>query len=750
MAPFSNVAEVGISSLGRRGKHGTLTPSDLAWLERSWITPDLAERAQIRRVDAIEGAEIVGQKPGPDYSGIVFPYIRPGVSYSHLERLRVDHPPTIEIGSSAQKSPRKYLTAAGRGNSLYFIPGTPVELLQDPEVPLVITEGEKKGIALHRAAWEATSETADKPSFLPIALPGVWCWRGKIGRRQDSRGIWVEEKGPIPDLDLVNWDHRRVTILFDSNVATNSSVHAAQLQLASELKSRGAQVYIADLPEEDGINGVDDYLAKQGLESTLSLVAAARLFKPSDRLADLDYTDFGNEQAFELLYGDAFLYNRTADQWLQWNGNLWAPDFSGTADRRMLEVAHARLQSIQAIADDPVAYEKTGDARRNKKRAFKEAIKLRNVRGRQSALLSATTNPRFARRKEDFDQAPYLFGCSNGVIDLRTGDFRPGRREDMMTMRTDVPWIPDASYSRWQQFLSEVFPDRPSMLKYLQLAIGYTLTGLIREECFWILYGSGRNGKGVFLRILSAVFGDYANTCDFSTLVADRDRGKAPRNDIAALAGKRFVSAQEAREGCQLDESLIKSLTGGDLITARFLHQEFFTFAPTWKIWLATNHRPEIRGTDTGIWSRPRLVPFTVSFEGRENRSLKDELMETKQLAGVLRWAVEGCQAYLKHGLDAPEEVVSATREYRAESDVIGRFIEERCVRGDYAEAKARELYRAFCKWAEATGEKPLTETTFGRRMIERGFEREHTRDGKKYMGLGLLSGDGFVAGDRL
>ena len=143
--------------------------------------------------------------------------------------------------------------------------------------------------------------------------------------------------------------------------------------------------------------------------------------------------------------------------------------------------------------------------------------------------------------------------------------------------------------------------------------------------------------------MLSAVLGDYAANTEFSTLIADRDRGKGPRNDIASIAGRRFVTAQESCEGAQFDESLIKALTGGDLITARFLHKEFFTFRPTWKIWLASNHKPEIRGTDDGIWSRPNLIPFTVSFEGREDRGLKAALLTPQELSGILRWAVEGC-----------------------------------------------------------------------------------------------------------
>jgi putative DNA primase/helicase len=254
----------------------------------------------------------------------------------------------------------------------------------------------------------------------------------------------------------------------------------------------------------------------------------------------------------------------------------------------------------------------------------------------------------------------------------------------------------------------------------------------------YILNGTGRNGKGTFLRALSATLGEYAAITEFSTLIADRERGKGPRNDLAALAGKRFVTAQESREGAQFDESLIKALTGGDLITARFLHKEFFTFRPTWKIWLATNHKPEIHGTDTGVWSRPRLIPFTVSFEGRENRRLKDALLEEKQLSGILRWAVEGCREYLEHGLEYPDEVLEATAAYKSESDQVEQFLAECCVRGDGFSARARPLYLEFCKWAEGT--RGMSGTAFGRRMGDKGFAKQHTDRGNIYLGLAPIN----------
>jgi putative DNA primase/helicase len=208
------------------------------------------------------------------------------------------------------------------------------------------------------------------------------------------------------------------------------------------------------------------------------------------------------------------------------------------------------------------------------------------------------------------------------------------------------------------------------------------------------------------------------------------------------LAGKRFVVSQESREGAKLDESLIKTLTGGDQITARFLHKEFFTFRPTWKIWLATNHRPAIKGTDQGIWSRPKLIPFTVSFEGREKRGLKAALLQPAELSGILRWAVEGCCDYLREGICYPDEVLKATAQYRSESDVVGRFLDEQCETGDAFQVRGRPLYQAFSRWAEQVGEGGMTETAFGLRMKDKPFEKKSGERGVVYLGLRLKDGD--------
>lgn len=701
-----------------------LTDADFALLGRCYISRDVALSARLRRVTSAEGAQLVGRSNSEDYAGIAIPYYWPGMAGCNAHRLCRDHPP-ISTKRGQPKKQAKYLSAPGWSNHLYWHPDTPASVPRDPAIPLYITEGQKKCLAL----WRLFRETGNESQ--PIGLNGVWGWSGKIGIEENSEGKRVQVKGAIPDVDRIDWQARQTFIVFDTNVSSNASVAAARNQLALELVSRGAIVQFIDLQPEDGVNGIDDYLGKHGAEAGLRVLENARPFDPSDKIAKLDNSDAGNEAVFEMFFGEEYRYNVTGRQWLRWNGVYWEPDTLNSIDRAMLAVANARLDAVAKAPDDERAA------------AMKQVLRLKNVRNRQAALESATSNPRFARRAEDFDQCDYLFACAGGVIDLRDGEFRPGRRGDMLTKASKVEWNPAASCQAWLKFLGEVFPGNPEMIAFLQRAVGYSLTGSTREEVFFILHGGGRNGKGTFLRVLSEVFGDYAGTAEFSTLLAGKENARAPRNDIASMAGKRLVAAQESREGARFDESLIKTLTGGDLITARFLHREFFTFKPTWKIWLATNHRPEIRGTDTGIWSRPRLIPFDVSFEGREDKTLKSRLLHPTNLSGVLNWAIEGCLLYQQDGeLKYPEAVIRATAEYKSDSDLIGRWIEECCVVGEGFSAYARPLYQEFSKWASQSGEQGMTETAFGRRMADLGHRKGHTKRGAKYEGIGLSAMD--------
>jgi hypothetical protein len=252
-----------------------LTDRDLNVLSASFISRELALSSGIFRVDSHDGAEIVGRNGNADYSGLIFPYHLPESPLPREYRLRRDNP-DMEQGSDGRiKQKRKYLSPPGRGNLLYFVPMTASEWLKDTNLPVCITEGEKKTLALWELSWLGLSDSATSPRFLPVGLSGVWNWRGKIGKGENERGQKRDIKGVIPDFGLIEWKGRTVYLIFDANVKTNDSVQAARLGLAKELIRRGAVVRLVDLPEINGDNGVDDLLALKGADYVFALLDTA-------------------------------------------------------------------------------------------------------------------------------------------------------------------------------------------------------------------------------------------------------------------------------------------------------------------------------------------------------------------------------------------------------------------------------------------------------------------------------------------
>lgn len=327
----------------------------------------------------------------------------------------------------------------------------------------------------------------------------------------------------------------------------------------------------------------------------------------------------------------------------------------------------------------------------------------------------------------------------NGTVDLRTGELRPHRREDLITRLAPVEYDPDAEAPLWEAFLRRIMDGNEDLIRFLQRAVGYSLTGDTSEQCFFLLYGTGANGKSTFLEAIRAMLGDYAQQADFGTfLVQNRD---GPRNDVARLVGARFVSAVEVESGRRLSETLVKQLTGNDRVVARFLYREHFEFVPTFKLWLAANHKPVIRGADHAIWRRIKLIPFQVTIPPEDrDRQLAARLRA--ELPGVLAWAVRGCLEWQQYGLGEPPEVTEATNEYRAEMDPLGPFFGERCVLHPNARAYAGELYAGYAAWCEQAGERPMSQREFGLRLQERGFERRIVRGRVVWVGLGLRGGE--------
>lgn len=437
-------------------------------------------------------------------------------------------------------------------------------------------------------------------------------------------------------------------------------------------------------------------------------------------------TELGNGERLVTKYGHSIRYCNSWKSFLWYDSKCWRRDEVGQIDR----LAKATVRAIYSEA------EKIDDA--GLRKATAEWAKRSERAAQIAAMLKlASSEAGVPVLPSELDANRWLLNVANGTLNLRTGALGPHRKEDLVTKLVAIAYDPRARCPRWIKFLQEVFAPHPDAIPFVQMAAGYSLTADTREECLFLLHGTGRNGKGTYLKLLAAILGEYAGTADFSTFVATRD-DRAPRDDVANMHGKRFIAAQESREGAALAESLIKWLTGGDAVRARRLYENSWEFDPTHKLWLATNHKPIIRGTDPAIWSRIRLIPFDVSFEGKEDRTLKTALMD--ELPGILAWAIEGCLRWQEEGLPLSASVEKATREYRDESDQLGRFIEERCIVGEFVSVLGRVLYSSYKTWAHDAGEPDLTETAFGRRMTEKGFQKRHTDRGKSYSGIALRS----------
>jgi putative DNA primase/helicase len=437
-------------------------------------------------------------------------------------------------------------------------------------------------------------------------------------------------------------------------------------------------------------------------------------------------TDLGNARRLAELHGEDFRYCKPWGRFLVWDGKKWAEDDTGAVDR----MAKNTVRTIDREAAN------TEDL--DERKALRRHANSSEARNRIEAMIAlARSEPGIPVVPEEVDQDPWLLNVENGTLDLRTGRLRPHRREDMLTRIAPVEFIPEAQAPTWQAFLERVLPSE-SLRRFVQRAVGYSLTADTRERVLLILHGTGRNGKSTLLEAIRDVLGDYAMKTPAETLMA-KPAGGIP-NDLARLNGARFVAASETEANRRLAEALVKEITGRDTISARFMRAEWFDFKPTHKVWLATNHKPEIRGTDPAIWDRIRLVPFDVRIPDEEQDKALPEKLE-KELPGILAWAVKGCLQWQAEGLGEPEEVRSATEGYRAEMDVLAAFLEDRCVVTPRAEVGATPLYDAYKAWCDETGEHPETQTRFGRRLGERGFEscRDTQTRRKVWRGVGLL-----------
>jgi putative DNA primase/helicase len=441
-------------------------------------------------------------------------------------------------------------------------------------------------------------------------------------------------------------------------------------------------------------------------------------------------TDLGNAERFVDTFGDVVLWCPARKAWLLWDGTRWAFDQRGA----IRKLAHKVARGIYGDA--------VNEPDESKQREIAKFARASQNEARIGAMLNEA-KPYLAVAMEELDLDPWLINCQNGTLDLRTGKLRAHEPADRITKLIPEDYDAGAPCPRFKQFLKETLVDE-AVISFVKRYSGYTLTGITRERLLAILYGFGKNGKTTLVELLRDVMGDYATNTDTETLLMKRYQGVG--NDVAALKGARFVSAAEVEQGRRLAESKVKQLTGRDTVTARFLFGEPFNFTPEFKLWLSTNNKPVIQGTDDAIWDRIRLIPFTQRFDGaRQDPKLSEKLR--RELAGVLAWMVEGCLEWQEHGLGEPESVRAATDQYRAEMDTLAAFLDEECVIASGSRVLAEHLYQSYAMWCDKSGERKEPKKAFVGRLQERGFKRRRETSGVNkgryiWLGIGFRSGD--------
>jgi len=432
------------------------------------------------------------------------------------------------------------------------------------------------------------------------------------------------------------------------------------------------------------------------------------------------FTDTYAASWFAGQYADQLHFDHTSGHWYLWDSKRWVPDETGRV-YGMAVIAARRL--LKQITD-------TWEAQKARD-LLKFVAKLENKDKIHDVLELARHAPGIAITHESLDRDPMLFNVQNGTIDLRDGSLHPHAAENLITKTSPAAYETDATAPNFAAFLRTIFDGNTGLMQYVQRCAGLFLTGLTDAQTLFFWHGSGANGKSVLVNTLMMLLGEYAMKAPANMLMLDK--GNSIPNDVARLRGARCVVCSEIQDGSRLNESLVKELTGGDRIAARFLHREFFEFKPEHKILIVGNHKPLIRGTDLGIWRRMHLTPFAVTIPESARRPMGALLEDFRgELPGILQWALEGLHAYQTAGLHPPGEVQAAVATYRTDSDTVGRFIDDCTKQAPNEETTFDVIYKSYKSWCESAGEHPSSGKRLSAALEERGYIRGRTGGGKR------------------
>jgi P4 family phage/plasmid primase-like protien len=430
-------------------------------------------------------------------------------------------------------------------------------------------------------------------------------------------------------------------------------------------------------------------------------------------------TDSSNADRLAILFGHLMRWYPVEQKHLVWNDINWQSDNT----ERPIAYAKETAQMMFAEADD------------------NDELKwaATSASGAKIKAMLELAKPNLAVTEDMLDSDPFLLNCTNGTIDLRTGILLPHTQEDFITKVAPVAYDPNAIAPRFEQFLHEIFQGSKPLIEFVQRALGSSLTGAVTDQKLFVPYGHGANGKSTLINAVSEILGSYAYVPDPALLINQQKGGAS--EETYRLRGIRFAPASESNEENNLNEAVVKRLTGGDPLTCRPLWGHLVTFNPTHKLWLITNHRPQIKSQGHAIWRRIALIPFDVQIpDDRKDRDLGAKLKA--EYPGILSWLVKGCLKWQQDGLCEPEEVKRATAEYKDEQDALSVFIAECCYLGEQANVQASLLRKAYQGWCRNNGEPELNKNAFPVRLVEKGFVNKGSSGNKNkvWWGIGLKS----------
>jgi putative DNA primase/helicase len=430
----------------------------------------------------------------------------------------------------------------------------------------------------------------------------------------------------------------------------------------------------------------------------------------------VEYSDDALAQAFTERYGDDLRYTAAWGRWSIWNGHAWKTDDT----RKVLDLAREVCRGeSKSCRDEKLA---------------RHVASARTIAAVER--LAQADSGRHAATVDQWDADLWILNTPGGIVELKTGRLRPARREDYCTKTTAI--APGGDFPLWRAFLARITNGDRELEAFLQRMCGYALTGVTREEAMFFAYGTGGNGKSKFVAAVSGAMGDYARVAPIETFIDSKSQSHP--TDLAGLQGARLVTAIETEEGRRWSESKVKALTGGDRIAARFMRQDFFQYIPQFKLIVAGNHRPGLRAVDEAMRRRFNLLPFTVTIPPKERDGKLEEKLRM-EWPGILQWAVDGCLAWQREGLNPPTAVASATEEYFAAEDALARWLEDHTERKDGALESTTDLFVAWKAWAESNGEFVGTSKRLSVNLAARGYIPGRNNKARGFKGIALRKG---------